>query len=110
MSEIMSLFYKPSRKTMISAIATPYPKKNITTLVKDFDEYCPLRELTNPTMVMGNWNDIDEMSGTNGLVLLYVLKLQLVQRDSSAYKTSSLVIRGVPFDPRPFTWFELFLA
>ncbi|KAK4798766.1 hypothetical protein SAY86_031092 [Trapa natans] len=63
----MSLFCKPSQKTMISAIATPYPKKNITTLVKDFDECCPLRELTNP-------DDIDDMSSTNGLVLLYVLK------------------------------------
>ncbi|KAK4798653.1 hypothetical protein SAY86_030979 [Trapa natans] len=71
----MGLFCKHSRKTMISALATPYPKKNITTLVNDFDECCPLRELTNITMVMGNWDDIDEMSSTNGLVLLYVLKL-----------------------------------
>ncbi|EOY29434.1 hypothetical protein QUC31_020793 [Theobroma cacao] len=73
-SEIMRFFSNP-RKPMILALARPDPKKNITTLVKAFGECRPLRELANLTLVMGNRDNIDEMSGTNASVLLSILKL-----------------------------------
>ncbi|OMO56647.1 Glycosyl transferase, family 1 [Corchorus olitorius] len=73
-SEIMRFFSNP-RKPMILALARPDPKKNITTLVKAFGECRPLRELANLTLIMGNRDDIDEMSGTNAVVLLSILKL-----------------------------------
>ncbi|XVE98403.1 hypothetical protein REPUB_Repub03eG0103700 [Reevesia pubescens] len=73
-SEIMRFFTNP-RKPMILALARPDPKKNITTLVKAFGECRPLRELANLTLIMGNRDGIDEMSGTNASVLLSVLKL-----------------------------------
>ncbi|XP_044472463.1 probable sucrose-phosphate synthase 1 [Mangifera indica] len=73
-SEIMRFFSNP-RKPMILALARPDPKKNITTLVKAFGECRPLRELANLCLVMGNRDDIDEMSGTNASVLLSILKL-----------------------------------
>ncbi|KAJ7957673.1 Sucrose phosphate synthase [Quillaja saponaria] len=73
-SEIMRFFINP-RKPMILALARPDPKKNITTLVKAFGECRPLRELANLTLIMGNRDGIDEMSGTNASVLLSVLKL-----------------------------------
>ncbi|KAJ4707858.1 Sucrose phosphate synthase [Melia azedarach] len=73
-SEIMRFFSNP-RKPMILALARPDPKKNITTLVKAFGECRPLRELANLTLIMGNRDDIDEMSGTNASVLLSILKL-----------------------------------
>ncbi|KAK4797664.1 hypothetical protein SAY86_029990 [Trapa natans] len=72
--EIMRFFSNP-RKPMILALARPDPKKNITTLVKAFGECRPLRELANLTLIMGNRDGIDEMSSTNGSVLLSVLKL-----------------------------------
>ncbi|KAL8152638.1 hypothetical protein V2J09_010398, partial [Rumex salicifolius] len=72
--EIMRFFSNP-RKPMILALARPDPKKNITTLVKAFGECRPLRELANLTLIMGNRNDVDEMSGTSASVLLSVLKL-----------------------------------
>ncbi|KAF4378356.1 hypothetical protein G4B88_025849 [Cannabis sativa] len=71
---IMRFFTNP-RKPMILALARPDPKKNITTLVKAFGECRPLRELANLTLIMGNREGIDEMSGTNSSVLLSVLKL-----------------------------------
>nr|DAD45014.1 TPA_asm: hypothetical protein HUJ06_003244 [Nelumbo nucifera] len=73
-SEIMRFFTNP-RKPMILALARPDPKKNITTLVKAFGECRPLRELANLTLIMGNRDAIDEMSGTNASVLLSILKL-----------------------------------
>ncbi|CAL9028081.1 unnamed protein product [Prunus brigantina] len=73
-SEIMRFFTNP-RKPMILALARPDPKKNITTLVKAFGECRPLRELANLTLIMGNRDGIDEMSGTSSSVLLSVLKL-----------------------------------
>ncbi|KAJ0030155.1 hypothetical protein Pint_12435 [Pistacia integerrima] len=73
-SEIMRFFSNP-RKPMVLALARPDPKKNITTLVKAFGECRPLRELANLCLVMGNRDDIDDMSGTNSSVLLSILKL-----------------------------------
>ncbi|GLU01289.1 hypothetical protein SLE2022_186010 [Rubroshorea leprosula] len=73
-SEIMRFFSNP-RKPMILALARPDPKKNLTTLVKAFGECRPLRELANLTLIMGNRDDIDEMSTTNAAVLLSILKL-----------------------------------
>ncbi|MBA0710344.1 hypothetical protein Golax_025324 [Gossypium laxum] len=73
-SEIMRFFSNP-RKPMILALARPDPKKNLTTLVKAFGECRPLRELANLTLIMGNRDSIDEMSGANASVLLSILKL-----------------------------------
>ncbi|KAK6945156.1 Sucrose phosphatase-like domain [Dillenia turbinata] len=73
-SEIMRFFSNP-RKPMILALARPDPKKNMTTLVKAFGECRPLRELANLTLIMGNRDNIDEMSATNSSVLLSILKL-----------------------------------
>ncbi|KAL0403829.1 UNVERIFIED_CONTAM: putative sucrose-phosphate synthase 1 [Sesamum radiatum] len=73
-AEIMRFFSNP-RKPMILALARPDPKKNLTTLVKAFGECRPLRELANLTLIMGNRDNIDEMSGTNASVLLSILKL-----------------------------------
>ncbi|KAF3954467.1 hypothetical protein ACB098_01G105600 [Castanea mollissima] len=73
-SEIMRFFSNP-RKPMILALARADPKKNITTLVKAFGECRPLRELANLTLIMGNRDDIDEMSSTNASVVLSILKL-----------------------------------
>ncbi|XP_022133063.1 probable sucrose-phosphate synthase 1 isoform X2 [Momordica charantia] len=73
-AEIMRFFSNP-RKPMILALARPDPKKNITTLIKAFGECRPLRELANLTLIMGNRDDIDEMSGTNASVLLSIIKL-----------------------------------
>ncbi|KAL8488407.1 hypothetical protein ACS0TY_024615 [Phlomoides rotata] len=73
-AEVMRFFSNP-RKPMILALARPDPKKNLTTLVKAFGECRPLRELANLTLIMGNRDNIDEMSGTNASVLLSILKL-----------------------------------
>lgn len=72
--EIMRFFSNP-RKPMILALARPDPKKNLTTLVKAFGECRPLRELANLTLIMGNRDNIDEMSSTNASVLLSILKM-----------------------------------
>ncbi|XP_050219619.1 probable sucrose-phosphate synthase 1 isoform X2 [Mercurialis annua] len=73
-SEIMRFFSNP-RKPMILALARPDPKKNITTLVKAFGECRPLRELANLTLIIGNRDDIDEMSNTSASYLLSIIKL-----------------------------------
>ncbi|CAI9092675.1 OLC1v1027986C2 [Oldenlandia corymbosa var. corymbosa] len=73
-SEIMRFFSNP-RKPMILALARPDPKKNLINLVKAFGECRQLRELANLTLIMGNRDGIDEMSGTNSSVLLSILKL-----------------------------------
>lgn len=73
-SEIMR-FFSNGRKPMILALARPDQKKNLTTLVKAFGECRPLRELANLTLIMGNRDDIDQMSATNASVLISILKL-----------------------------------
>nr|BAP47500.1 sucrose phosphate synthase [Gentiana triflora] len=72
--EIMRFFSNP-RKPMILALARPDPKKNLTALVKAFGECRPLRELANLTLIMGNRDNIDEMSSTSASMLLSILKL-----------------------------------
>ncbi|XP_073003315.1 probable sucrose-phosphate synthase 2 [Typha latifolia] len=73
-AEVMRFLTNP-HKPMILALSRPDPKKNITTLVKAFGECRPLRELANLTLIMGNRDDIEEMSGGNASVLVTVLKL-----------------------------------
>ncbi|XP_015958854.1 probable sucrose-phosphate synthase 2 [Arachis duranensis] len=73
-SEVMRFFTNP-HKPMILALSRPDPKKNIITLLKAFGESRPLRELANLTLIMGNRDDIDEMSSGNASVLTTVLKI-----------------------------------
>lgn len=73
-SEVMRFLTNP-HKPMILALSRPDPKKNITTLLKAFGECRPLKELANLTLIMGNRDDIEEMSGGNASVLATVLKL-----------------------------------
>ncbi|PIA35968.1 hypothetical protein AQUCO_03400099v1 [Aquilegia coerulea] len=73
-SELMRFFTNP-HKPIILALSRPDPKKNLTTLLKAFGECRPLRELANLTLIMGNRDDIDEMSSGNANVLTTVLKL-----------------------------------
>ncbi|CAN6284903.1 unnamed protein product [Urochloa humidicola] len=73
-AEVMRFLTNP-HKPMILALSRPDPKKNITTLVKAFGECRPLRELANLTLIMGNRDDIDDMSAGNASVLTAVLKL-----------------------------------
>lgn len=60
---------------MILALSRPDPVKNITTLLKAFGECRPLRELANLTLIMGNRDDIGDMSSANSNVLMTVLRL-----------------------------------
>ncbi|KAL2530956.1 putative sucrose-phosphate synthase 3 [Forsythia ovata] len=73
-SEVMRFLTNP-HKPMILALSRPDPKKNITTLVKAFGECRLLQELANLTLIMGNRDDIDEMSAGSASVLTTVLKL-----------------------------------
>ncbi|KAG7013418.1 putative sucrose-phosphate synthase 2 [Cucurbita argyrosperma subsp. argyrosperma] len=72
-SDVMRFLTNP-HKPMILALSRPDPKKNITTLLKAFGECRPLRELANLTLIMGNRDDIDEMSGSSASVLTTVIK------------------------------------
>lgn len=72
--EIRRFFTNP-HKPIILALARPDPKKNLTTLVKAFGESRPLRELANLVLIMGNRDDIDDMSGGNATILTTILKL-----------------------------------
>eukprot|EP00246_Nothoceros_aenigmaticus_P009060 TRINITY_DN24356_c0_g1_i1.p1 TRINITY_DN24356_c0_g1~~TRINITY_DN24356_c0_g1_i1.p1 ORF type:complete len:1079 (-),score=209.77 TRINITY_DN24356_c0_g1_i1:461-3697(-) len=72
--EIMKFFTNP-HKPMILALARPDPKKNITTLLKAFGSCRPLRELANLTLIMGNREDIEDMSSSSASVLSTVLRL-----------------------------------
>ncbi|XP_023006251.1 probable sucrose-phosphate synthase 2 [Cucurbita maxima] len=72
-SDVMRFLTNP-HKPMILALSRPDPKKNITTLLKAFGECRPLRELANLTLIMGNRDDIDEMSGGSASVLTTVIK------------------------------------
>ncbi|XWS22017.1 hypothetical protein CRYUN_Cryun30bG0107600 [Craigia yunnanensis] len=73
-SEIMRFFTNP-HKPMILALSRPDPKKNVTTLLKAFGECQPLRELANLTLILGNRDDIEDMSNSSSVVLTTVLKL-----------------------------------
>lgn len=73
-SEVMRFFTNP-HKPMILALSRPDPKKNVTTLLKAFGECRPLRELANMTLILGNRDDIEEMSNSSATVLTLVLKL-----------------------------------
>ncbi|RZC68753.1 hypothetical protein C5167_031919 [Papaver somniferum] len=73
-AEVMRFLTNP-HKPMILALSRPDPKKNLTTLLKAFGECRPLRELANLTLIMGNRDDIEEMSSGNASVLTTVLKL-----------------------------------
>ncbi|CAA7404720.1 unnamed protein product [Spirodela intermedia] len=73
-SEVIRFLSNP-HKPMILALSRPDPKKNITTLLKAYGECRPLRDLANLTLIMGNRDDIDEMSPGNATVLTTVLKL-----------------------------------
>jgi sucrose-phosphate synthase len=73
-AEITRFFTNP-HKPQILALSRPDPKKNITTLLKAFGECQPLRELANLTLILGNRDDIEEMSNSSSVVLTTVLKL-----------------------------------
>ncbi|XP_061350177.1 probable sucrose-phosphate synthase 3 [Gastrolobium bilobum] len=73
-SEVMRFFTNP-HKPVILALSRPDPKKNLTTLLKAFGESRSLRELANLTLIMGNRDDIDEMSSGNASMLTTVLKM-----------------------------------
>ncbi|KAJ0025109.1 hypothetical protein Pint_07216 [Pistacia integerrima] len=73
-SEIMRFFTNPHKPTIL-ALSRPDPKKNVTTLLKAFGECQPLRELANMTLILGNRDDIEEMSNSSSAVLTTVLKL-----------------------------------
>ncbi|KAL9276167.1 hypothetical protein ACSQ67_026289 [Phaseolus vulgaris] len=73
-AELMRFFRNP-HKPVILALSRPDPKKNLTTLLKAFGESRPLRELANLILIMGNRDDIDEMSSGNASVLTTVLKM-----------------------------------
>ncbi|WOH08252.1 hypothetical protein DCAR_0727690 [Daucus carota subsp. sativus] len=73
-AEVVRFLTNP-HKPMILALSRPDPKKNLTTLLKAFGECRPLREFANLTLIMGNRDDIDEMSAGNANVLTTVLKL-----------------------------------
>ncbi|KAJ4713890.1 Sucrose-phosphate synthase family protein [Melia azedarach] len=73
-SEIMRFFTNPHKPTIL-ALSRPDPKKNVTTLLKAFGECQPLRELANMTLILGNRDDIEEMSNSSSVVLTTVLKL-----------------------------------
>ncbi|GMN56471.1 hypothetical protein TIFTF001_025587 [Ficus carica] len=73
-SEIMRFFTNP-HKPIILALSRPDPKKNVTTLLKAYGECQALRELANLTLILGNRDDIEEMSNSSSSVLTTVLKL-----------------------------------
>ncbi|XP_062183530.1 probable sucrose-phosphate synthase 5 [Phragmites australis] len=73
-SEVLRFFTNP-HKPMILALSRPDPKKNVTTLLKAYGESRHLRELANLTLILGNRDDIEEMSGGASTVLTAVLKL-----------------------------------
>ncbi|CAN1812685.1 Sucrose-phosphate synthase 4 [Linum perenne] len=73
-SEIMRFFTNPHKPTIL-ALSRPDPKKNVTTLIKAFGENQTLREVANLTLILGNRDDIEDMSSTPSAVLTTVLKL-----------------------------------
>ncbi|KAK7322359.1 hypothetical protein VNO77_25738 [Canavalia gladiata] len=73
-SEIMRFFTNPHKPTIL-ALSRPDPKKNVMTLLKAFGECQALRELANLTLILGNRDDIEEMSNSSSSVFTMVLKL-----------------------------------
>ncbi|XP_054816497.1 sucrose-phosphate synthase 4 isoform X2 [Prosopis cineraria] len=73
-SEIMRFFTNPHKPTIL-ALSRPDPKKNVMTLLKAFGECQRLRELANLTLILGNRDDIEDMSESSSTVLTMVLKL-----------------------------------
>ncbi|KAI9099631.1 hypothetical protein K1719_024636 [Acacia pycnantha] len=73
-SEITRFFTNPHKPTIL-ALSRPDPKKNVMTLLKAFGECQRLRELANLTLILGNRDDIEEMSESSSTVLVMVLKL-----------------------------------
>ncbi|XP_057453886.1 sucrose-phosphate synthase 4 [Lotus japonicus] len=73
-SEIMRFFTNP-HKPLILALSRPDPKKNVMTLIKAFGECHALKELANLTLILGNRDNIDEMSDSSSVVLTMVLEL-----------------------------------
>ncbi|XP_020223682.1 probable sucrose-phosphate synthase 4 isoform X1 [Cajanus cajan] len=73
-SEIMRFFTNPHKPTIL-ALSRPDPKKNVMTLLKAFGECQALRKLANLTLILGNRDDIEEMSNSSSTVLTMVLKL-----------------------------------
>ncbi|CAK9137947.1 unnamed protein product [Ilex paraguariensis] len=73
-AEIMRFLANP-HKPMVLALSRPDPKKNVTTLLKAYAECRPLREIANLTLILGNRDDIEEMSNSSSIVLTTVLKL-----------------------------------
>ncbi|TYH18394.1 hypothetical protein ES288_A05G267300v1 [Gossypium darwinii] len=72
--QIMRFFTNPHKPTIL-ALSRPDPKKNVTTLLKAFGECQLLRELANLTLILGNRDDIEDMSNSSSVVLTTVLKL-----------------------------------
>ncbi|KAB2635052.1 sucrose-phosphate synthase 4 [Pyrus ussuriensis x Pyrus communis] len=73
-SEVMRFFTNPHKPTIL-ALSRPDPKKNVTTLLKAFGECRALQELANLTLILGNRDDIEEMSNSSSVVLTTVLRL-----------------------------------
>ncbi|KAJ0035597.1 hypothetical protein Pint_25467 [Pistacia integerrima] len=73
-ADVMRFLANP-HKPIILALSRPDPKKNITTLLRAFGECRSLRELANLVLIMGNRDDIEEMTGGNASVLTTVLKM-----------------------------------
>ncbi|XP_004290259.1 PREDICTED: probable sucrose-phosphate synthase 4 [Fragaria vesca subsp. vesca] len=73
-SEVMRFFTNPHKPTIL-ALSRPDPKKNVTTLLKAFGECQPLRELANLALILGNRDDIEDMSNSSSVVLTTVLKM-----------------------------------
>ncbi|CAH9115959.1 unnamed protein product [Cuscuta epithymum] len=72
--QILKFFTNP-HKPMILALSRPDPKKNVMTLLKAFGECRALQELANMTLILGNRDDIEEMSSNTSTVVTAVLKL-----------------------------------
>ncbi|KAH1253471.1 putative sucrose-phosphate synthase 4 [Glycine max] len=68
-------FFTNPHKPTILALSYPDPKKNVMNLLKAFGECQTLRKLANSTLILGNRDDIEEMSNNSSVVLTMVLKL-----------------------------------
>ncbi|KAJ0010422.1 hypothetical protein Pint_33999 [Pistacia integerrima] len=78
-SKIMRFFTNPHKPTILT-LSRPNPKTNGTTLLKASRECRPLQEPANmglilPTLILGNRDDIEEMSNNSSAVLTTVLKI-----------------------------------
>ncbi|KAJ0025349.1 hypothetical protein Pint_06846 [Pistacia integerrima] len=67
-SKIMRFFTNPHKPTIL-ALSRPNPKTNVTTLLKASRKCRPLQEPANmglilPTLILGNRDDIEEMSNS----------------------------------------------